>query len=542
MSFLQIERRPGAIADACALVLLAAVAAVAIFTFADYGLGWDDFTHSQYGDLLYNYFASGLTQRKVFSFVNLYYYGGGFDLLAASLAKAMPFFDVFDIRRLLGALVGLAGFFIVWRTGRRLAGPWGGFAAMALLMVCPLFYGHMFMNAKDAPFAVAVAGLIYAVVRAFDEFPNPSPRTVTLFGVFLGLSIGTRVLGLICGVYIVAALVFVLGAETLRLGLKRALGRTAWFTGLLALGLPLAYFVLGIVWPWGVAEPLNPLVALKYYSHFWEVPWREMFEGRPILVPDMPRSYVPTLFSVQMPELFLGLALAGAAGAILTALFGKDAPARRARLVLVFTAAAFPVLLTVTTQPVVYNGIRHFVFVTPPLALLGGFAAAWLWEQAQRLPRLAQGAVAATFVIGLAMPVNEFRTLHPYEYTYYNHLVGGTRGADRLFMLDYWGLAFKQAAAELDEYVDKHRLSLPQGRKLRVAVCGPHFAAAAELGPRYETTYDTKNADFYLMLGEFYCRDVKAPQLVKIERDGVTYATVYDVRGRPFPSVFADGQ
>ncbi|MET3355500.1 UNVERIFIED_ORG: 4-amino-4-deoxy-L-arabinose transferase-like glycosyltransferase [Xanthobacter viscosus] len=542
MSFLEIDRRPGAVADACAVILLAAVTVIAALTFSDYGLGWDDFTHSQYGDLLYNYFSSGLTQRKVFSFVNLYYYGGGFDLLAATLAKAMPFVDVFDIRRLLGALVGVGGFFIVWRTGRRLAGPWGGFAAMALLMICPLFYGHIFMNVKDAPFAVAVAGVLYATVRAFDEFPNPSPRTVTLFGLSLGLAIGTRVMGLMCGVYILAAIGFLAITEARHLGLKVALKRSLGFTGLLALGLPLAYFVLGILWPWGVAEPLNPLVALKYYSNFWEVPWREMFEGRPILVPDMPRSYVPTLFSVQMPELFLGLALAGAAGAVVSALFGKDTPAKRARLVLVVTAAFFPVLLTVTARPVVYNGIRHFVFVTPALALLGGIAAAWLWEKAQRLPRLARGAVAAAFLVGLAMPAAAFRNLHPYEYTYYNHMAGGIQGADSKFMLDYWGLAFKQATEELDEYVEQHRRSLPQGRKLRVAVCGPYFAAAAELGPRYETTYDSSNADFYLRLGEFYCADVKAPTLVKIEREGVTYATVFDVRGRPFPSVFAAGQ
>ncbi|MDI4658549.1 glycosyltransferase family 39 protein [Xanthobacter autotrophicus] len=542
MSFLEIDRRPGAVADACAVILLAAVTVIAALTFSDYGLGWDDFTHSQYGDLLYNYFSSGLTQRKVFSFVNLYYYGGGFDLLAAALAKAVPFVDVFDIRRLLGALVGVGGFFIVWRIGRRLAGPWGGFAAMALLMICPLFYGHIFMNVKDAPFAVAVAGVLYATVRAFDEFPNPSPRTVILFGLSLGLAIGTRVMGLMCGVFIFAAIGFLVVTEARHLGLKVALKRSLGFIGLLALGLPLAYFVLGILWPWGVAEPLNPLVALKYYSNFWEVPWREMFEGRPILVPDMPRSYVPTLFSVQMPELFLGLALAGAAGVVVSALFGHDTPAKRARLVLVLTAAFFPVLLTVTARPVVYNGIRHFVFVTPALALLGGVAAAWLWEKAQRLPRLARGAVAAAFLVGLAMPAAAFRNLHPYEYTYYNHLAGGIQGADSKFMLDYWGLAFKQATEELDEYVEQHRRSLPQGRKLRVAVCGPYFAAAAELGPRYETTYDSRNADFYLRLGEFYCADVKAPTLVKIEREGVTYATVFDVRGRPFPSVFAAGQ
>lgn len=529
-------------ADACTLVLLAAITVITALTFSDYGLGWDDFTHSQYGDLLYGYYASGMTNQKVFSFVNLYYYGGGFDLLATALAKVMPFVDVFDIRRLLGGVVGIAGLFLVWRIGRRVAGPWGGFASVALLLICPLYYGHMFMNAKDAPFAVATAGLIYAMVRAMDEFPNPTPRTVTLFGLMLGLAVGTRVMGLMNGVFILTGIGFTLVAEARRLGIRPALMRSLRFAGLLALGLPLAYAVMGAVWPWGVAEPLNPLMALKYYSKFWEVPWHEMFEGRAILVPDMPRSYVPTLFSVQMPELFLGLVIAGMAGAVVTALFGTEPANRRARILMIAVSAAFPVLLTVVARPVVYNGIRHFVFITPALAVLGGFAAAWIWQRAQNLPRLARAGVAAVFVLGIGLTAVDFRSLHPYEYTYYNRIAGGIQRADRMFMLDYWGLAFKQATEELDEYVEQHRRALPQGRKLRVAVCGPYFAAAAELGPRYETTYDSRNADFYLRLGEFYCADVKAPLLVKIEREGVTYATVYDVRGRPFPSVFADKQ
>ncbi|WP_454917654.1 ArnT family glycosyltransferase [Xanthobacter sediminis] len=545
-------RRPGAIADACSVVLLTLLAAIAALTFSDYGLGWDDFTHSQYGDLLYKYFASGLTQRKVFSFVNLYYYGGGFDLLSNTLSRVLPV-DVFDIRRFLGGVVGMAGFVLVWRISRRLAGPVAGFAAIALLAICPLYYGHMFMNAKDAPFAVAVAGLIYATVRAFDEFPNPTPRTVTLFGLFLGLAVGTRVVGVMTGLYIVTALAFVFAVTWRRDGLKASAAGMGRFVLLLSLSLPLAYFVLGVVWPWGVEDPANPLYALKYYSKFWEVPWREMFEGRPILVPDMPRSYVPTLFSVQMPELFLALTLAGAAGALVAVFAGKDTPARRARLIVVLMAALFPILLVVTTRPVVYNGIRHFVFISPALAILGSLAAGWAWDRLGGLDKLGalaragrarvvRGVLMAVFAVGILLPAASFYQLHPYEYTYYNHFVGGIRGAEKMFMLDYWGLAFKQATEELDEYVEAHRHSLPQGRKLKVAVCGPRFAAAAELGPRYEATYDSQTADFYLALGEFYCADVKAPVLVDIERDGVTYARVFDVRGRPFPSVFAAGQ
>src|SRR5690349_5268940 len=104
--------------DWTAVALLGATAVVAFLTFRDYGLGWDDYTHSQYGDLLLRLYESGFADRRALSFVNLYAYGGGFDMFASLLAKVLPF-DPFETRRLAGALVGLAGLAATWRLARR---------------------------------------------------------------------------------------------------------------------------------------------------------------------------------------------------------------------------------------------------------------------------------------------------------------------------------------------------------------------------------------------------------------------------------------
>ncbi|MFL5051361.1 MAG: hypothetical protein ACJ8D4_14730, partial [Xanthobacteraceae bacterium] len=64
--------------DLLAIATLIIVAAVAALTFRDYGLGWDDYTHAQYGDLLLSLYRSGFADRRAFTFVNLYMYGGGF--------------------------------------------------------------------------------------------------------------------------------------------------------------------------------------------------------------------------------------------------------------------------------------------------------------------------------------------------------------------------------------------------------------------------------------------------------------------------------
>ncbi len=67
----------------------------------------------------------------------------------------------------------------------------------------------------------------------------------------------------------------------------------------------LAYAVMALVWPWAVIDPLNPFRAIEYFSHFFEEPWQELFDGRLISVPDMPRSYLPTLFALKLPEVVL---------------------------------------------------------------------------------------------------------------------------------------------------------------------------------------------------------------------------------------------
>jgi hypothetical protein len=519
------------LADRAAIALLGVVSVIALLTFADYGLGWDDYTHSQYGALLLRLYESGFHDRSALSFVNLYAYGGGFDMFAALLAKILPF-DLFETRRLAGAVVGLLGLVATWRLGRRVGGPLAGLLALALLAVCPLYYGHMYMNAKDAPFAAAMVFCLLGLVRAFEEYPALTPASGAIVGAGFGLAIGTRILGGFAVVYALAALVWIVAIEARRIGVRTAGARAGAFVLAMLPALVLAYAVMALVWPWSVVDPSNPLKALVYFSHFFEKPWRELFDGAFILVPDMPRRYVPQFFAIKLPEVLLLLGLAGAIGAFAASLAGSLAPQRRAVLLMLALAATLPIAVAFATRPAMYNGIRHFVFVTPAIAVLAGLAAArsieWLaaWRPAAGVAGLA--LVAA----GAVQPVVEMTKLHPYEYTYFNALAGGVRTADPRYMIDYWGLSFKQAGAALRTALAE-RHETPVGRsQWKVAVCGPHPAAVVALGPQFDVGWEPRGADFALMLAEYYCLDLPAPVLVEIKRDGVVYARVYDIRRR----------
>src|SRR5947209_1757991 len=524
--------------DDLSAFVLAAVAVVAGLTFRDYGLGWDDYTHAEYADLLLRMYGSGFRDTGALSFANLYMYGGGFDMVAALLHKVIPL-ELFETRRLLGAVVGVIGLAVTWRLARRVGGSLAGLATLFLLALCPTFYGHMFMNPKDAPFAVAMVILILGLVRLAEEYPSPSPRTVLIVGLGAGLSIGCRVLGGLALVYAVAGFVPLLIEEYRTQGPREAAHRFAHVIYVLLPGLVFGYLLMGLVWPWSIMEPGNPFQALTYFSHFFEKPWKEMFDGALVSVPDMPWSYLPTLFALQLPEVLLALLFAGIIGTIMS-LSRNDVPARRKTILLMLTlAATLPLLIAMVKRPALYNGIRHFVFVIPPMTVMAGVAFGWGMNWLKQTRRSWQPAALAMFGFGLLLPLSEMIRLHPYEYTHFNHIAGTVRTADNLFMLDYWGLALKQASDGLREELVERQESAPQGRKWKVAVCGPQRPAQVALGRDFTIGWDSNAADFAMTLGEFYCKGLTAPVMVEIKRDDVVFARVYDIRGRSISGLLA---
>jgi len=519
--------------------VVVAVAVIAAATFRDYGLGWDDYTHSEYGDLLLAFYGSGFSDQRALSFVNLYKYGGGFDMTAALAAKVLPF-GLFETRRLVGAAVGIIGLIATWRTGRRLGGATTGLIALLLLATCPLYYGHMFMNAKDAPFATAMAVLLLAVVRAFDEYPRPGAATVALLATGLGLAFGSRILAGIAAPCVLAGLLVILVGEGRSRGSKPAAARFGTFVLRSLPALVVGYLIMGLLWPWSVIEPLNPVRAAEYFDTFFEKPWREMYAGKLFAVTEMPASYLPHLFVLKLPEIMLVFGIAGTAGSLFAICSGKLPLTRRANLLLVVTSAFVPLIIAMLAHPALYNGLRHFVFVVPPFAVLGGLAGAWIFDRAKALGPWAAASFIAVSIGGLALPIRDMVRLHPYQYTAFNWTAGGVQMAHDKYMLDYWGLAFKQAGEALKAKLNEMGLKPPAGRRWTVEICGPQRPAEVALGPDFETTWDRKRADFAMMLGTFYCRDLAAPVLVEIEREGIDYARVYDIRGRPVPDLLTE--
>src|SRR5664279_4226743 len=67
--------------DIATVLFLAALVVIALLTFKDYAISNDEGIQHHYGELIIAYYTSGFRDQSVFSFQNLFLYGGLFDLV-----------------------------------------------------------------------------------------------------------------------------------------------------------------------------------------------------------------------------------------------------------------------------------------------------------------------------------------------------------------------------------------------------------------------------------------------------------------------------
>jgi Dolichyl-phosphate-mannose-protein mannosyltransferase len=515
-----------------ALTLFGVLLVLVLLTFRDYGVTWDEDAQNWYGIAVLNYYLSGFADHSYMHLYDLFYYGSIFDTIAAALNHVSPF-GTYETRHLLNALIGIVGIVGTWKLGRTLGGPRAGFIAALFLALTPNYYGQMFNNPKDVPFAVGMAWALYYLVRMVPQLPRPDWRIVVKFGVTAGLGLAVRVGGLLIFGYTgLALLIVVVWRFRENRSLAGAVG-DAWagFRRVLLPALVAAYPLMLLFWPWAQQSPLlNPIRALVYFSH--EIfPYGTLFDGRYVPASNLPWDYLPTYIVLALPELVL-LLLAAAPVLAIRHIRQTGAGVDRARAIGVFVlgfAIVFPVAYAIAIKAVLFDGMRHFIFVLPPIAVAAALAAdaalAALARRAWR--RWIYGALALYGAYHVAIMV----MLHPDEYVYYNAFIGGPRGAQGLFKLDYWANSYAEDVTALEDYLRAEYGHDFTDHDFTVYVCGPPASAAYYFPPNFIFTPDRNSAEFVIAFTKDNCNDTVTGRVIyRVERVGTLLSVVLDRR------------
>lgn len=510
-------------------VLFVAVAFVAVMTFADYGMSWDEYFRWKGGQeklVYYQALFAGEDATQYLPKADLY--PGLFDLTLAVMANFTGL-GLLQAGHLLSLFCGFLAMAGAWAIGRLLGGERLAFWCTLFLLLMPRFYGHMFFNPKDIPFAAAMTWSLYFLLKWGTQLPKPKISASVILGVAVGLTLAVRIGGMVVFGYIfgyaVCAIIRQLVHEK---GLKPGFWRQAF--RLLIHGFAIAVIAFLVLIPWWPAIHANllfaPFEALGKVSQY---PWEGhvLFAGNYYSAPDLPWYYPLVWLYMALPDLVLVVLVAGFAlllarlrTAAMHAFTQKGFP-----WLVVTTCTVFPVLYVIVRDSTLYDGIRHLLFILPPLACLAGFAWVRLLDllasRSPRLPLAACGVLGLLIIFQLVTLVR----LHPYQYVYFNQLNGGLPAARDRFETEYWGTSLREAHLWLDAYAPE------RDEPYYVKANLPAWLATMHLPERFKLTADRDKADFYLSLTRLQLDTVVDGEVVHVvERYGVPFAVIKDLR------------
>ncbi len=289
---------------------------------------------------------------------------------------------------------------------------WGraaGIAAGWALLVMPRVFAHAHLAALDTFLSLFWTVALLAGVRATAA--TASTPSILAAGALWSLAILTKIHGwLLLPILAVWALTTLPWQRAARFLLLWALTGV----GLFLAGWPWLWYDTQARWHayWGTSVH-RATILVEYF-------------GQIVADRDVPWHYPWFYFAVTVP---IGLQLFGIYG-----LFVGWQQRRGDRLPGLLTATILVFLVLFSTRIPIYDGERLFLHVFPAWAMLIGLGFGRVWEQygKRRAGRSLLGLLLISQCYGVLV-------LHPFGLSYYNVLVGGLSGAQRLGLeLTYW--------------------------------------------------------------------------------------------------------
>ncbi|MGE9295089.1 MAG: ArnT family glycosyltransferase, partial [Puniceicoccales bacterium] len=517
-------------------------------TIFDHGVSWDESMRFRSGDRKLEYYQALFAGEDLPELGNDKY-PGLFDLPLAWFDEQFPELGTrHEKGHVWSLLFGLVGIFAGWRLAVLLAGERAGFWALLLLIATPRYYGHMFFNPKDTPLAAMYLLGLYALIRLLKGLPTLRPQSFVLFGVAAGLTVAVRIggllllcyLGLFLGLFLVWRWVEPVWRREQPVG--RLLPPTGWWSmagkavGLSFASALIAGVILLAFWPAAHGNPFAHASGTmeSVQSFGWD--GHVLFQGQHIQATELPRSYLPVWLLITTPEVILLLLLIGAVFGAKTLIadrgwLGEADPVRLLPMVALVFSFVFPIAYIVITKPVLYDGLRHALFVVAPMSIAAAISFEYLLRFLGGNQALAKYATIAKAAVGgaVVLVLVDFVTLHPYQYVYFNASSGGLRGALGQYETDYWGLSHRQAAEWLNAYV-----ALTEGDNDEVHyIYVPYYPLMLTpfVSDRFLVTNNPAKADFFVSITRLgFHTAANGPTLYEVVRQGTPLCVVKDLR------------
>lgn len=526
--------------DRARVAVVVLVALIAVLTFRDYGETLDEGFHLSYGFHIIRFYGSGFSDLTALTYRIDYLYGGGFDATGMIFrAWTRAFLDAYDAIHLFGAMIGVLGIAGTGRLARLIAGPRAGFLAVCMLASTSVYYGHMFNNPKDLPFAVGYVWGLYFLFRIYDAFPRLPRRLILQASLALGFAMSVRIGGLLllCYLLLLAAIFIVQYAWTSRSAAETYKVAERLFLQVAMVGAG-AWAVMLVWWPWALFDPFRrPLAALTRMSQFIDHRRYMPFAGEQVYNLDPPWDYLLHYFALKLPEYVVVVFCATALlvmGAVASGAFRAIGFRQGVRYFVLGLSIVFPPVYAVYKGSPLYDGLRHFLFIVPPIIVVVALAVNSILDACMRRWGPHGAAIGLAAVGGLfADQAATIARYHPHQYVYFNRFIGGLEGAVGEYDTDYYAGTYKDAAKTLAAELWKREPEVYLQSVYRVGGCIGMFRAMRNLPGNF--VYKTESDEDYdfdigYTRGDCHLKMAAHPEFTRVSRDGGLLTLTRDLR------------
>jgi 4-amino-4-deoxy-L-arabinose transferase-like glycosyltransferase len=314
--------------------------------------------------------------------------------------------------RLSTVLFFLALLFIVWVWTKSLVDGPSAWLAMFATMTMPHLFGHAHFAMTDIPITTLWAATVYAYWRGLEK-----TSWSVAFGLFLGLAMATKFPGFLIPAPL---LLWSFLYREIRPKIYRNIFAALFISPLILVGLN-PYF-----WHQTLPRILEFIFLSTTRPSFGNLFFNKIYP-----TDQLPWYYSFFMVAMTTPATVLALI---PVGLFLVVVKAKSRPDYTLPLI----CALFLLVLPLMPGAVIHDGVRLLLPVFPFLAVISGvgFQAALqmmgrIFDQKGLPPGVLRILNLILMVVILFPAGLSLFSIHPFELSYYNALIGGVRGADR---------------------------------------------------------------------------------------------------------------
>ncbi len=416
------------------LVLCFALCGIVFATLDDYGITWDEPEDSLTAEKHVSWFSKPTWSRidpcwrTDEGHPPLGTLAGG--IIQKFLSHRLGIMQPYKAFRLQALLYGFALNFVLFTWVTKYWGWATGLVAVLAFFFLPRAFFHAHLGVLDFPITAMWVVTAYAFWRGLEN-----SRWILVASAFVGLSLLTKVNGMLLWAFLLAWFVVWFRSDLWRLLRRRFRGRLkerphAVRDLVFLLVIPPVVFVAG--WPW-----LWPHPAGRTWDYFvWVLTHHQIpvyYLGKTWL--RAPWHYAFVLTAVTVPLIVLFPFFVG--------LLRLHRSTHRAAAVFLLSNALVPILVVAFVSAWAYDGVRLFLPAFPFLCAVAALGVRELYLTAARI----KWGTAFICLYGILFALSVYCSIvryHPYESSYFNELVGGVNGAAaRGFETEYWGSPFQ---------------------------------------------------------------------------------------------------